>query len=107
MIRRVAVLTLILTFLPSCTKEPDPVVVDSAHYKVAFENDRVRVLHVLIGPHEKTAMHYHPESVVIAVTADRGREYFEFGKTAEGDNVPGASFYPGGVHAEENLSDKT
>ena len=34
----------------------DPVEVDPKHYTVEFENDRVRVLRVKFGPHEKEAM---------------------------------------------------
>ena len=41
----------------------DPVSVDSKHYKVEFENERVRVLRIKYGPHEKSSMHSHPPSV--------------------------------------------
>jgi mannose-6-phosphate isomerase-like protein (cupin superfamily) len=37
----------------------DPVKVDPKRYKVVFENDRVRVLRVTYGPHEKGVMHEH------------------------------------------------
>jgi hypothetical protein len=42
--RSPATLSLTLALLASCTKRPDPVVVDPRHYKVEFENDRGRVL---------------------------------------------------------------
>ncbi len=41
----------------------DPVKVDSKHYKIEFENDRVRVVRIKYGPGEKSVMHSHPESV--------------------------------------------
>src|SRR5216684_4935069 len=43
----------------------DPVKVDPKHYKVALENDQVRVLRVNYGPHEKSVMHEHPDSVAV------------------------------------------
>jgi hypothetical protein len=41
----------------------DPINVDPKHYKVEMENDRVRVLRIRYGPHEKSVMHGHPPSV--------------------------------------------
>ena len=38
----------------------DPVKADPEHYKVDFENDRVRVLRVRFGPHEKSIMQEQP-----------------------------------------------
>jgi hypothetical protein len=34
----------------------DPVKVDSKHYSVEFENDKVRVLRIKYGPGEKSVM---------------------------------------------------
>ena len=38
----------------------DPVRVDPEHYRVELENEKVRVLRVRYGPHEKSVMHGHP-----------------------------------------------
>jgi quercetin dioxygenase-like cupin family protein len=46
----------------------DPVVVDPKHYKVEFENDRVRVLRIKYGPHEKSPMHSHPANIVVMLS---------------------------------------
>ena len=46
----------------------DPAQVDSKHYTVEFENDRVRVLRIKYGPGEKSVMHSHPESIAVFVT---------------------------------------
>ena len=35
----------------------DPLKVDPKHYKVEFENDRVRVLRITYGPREKSVIH--------------------------------------------------
>ena len=43
----------------------DPVKVDPKHYKVEIENERVRVLRINYGAHEKSVMHSHPDSVAI------------------------------------------
>src|SRR5947199_2624388 len=37
----------------------DPVIVDGQHYKVALENEAVRVLRIHFGPHEKSPSHEH------------------------------------------------
>src|SRR6185436_12266811 len=37
----------------------DPVAVDPAHYKVALDNEHVRVLRIHFGPHEKSPSHEH------------------------------------------------
>ena len=46
----------------------DPVQLDPKHYIVEFENERVRVLRVKFGPHEKSVMHGHPEGISISLT---------------------------------------
>lgn len=43
----------------------DPVKVDSKHYKVEFENEKVRVLRVSYGANEKSIMHGHPNAVAV------------------------------------------
>src|SRR5882762_9705579 len=43
----------------------DPVKLDPKHYKVDFENDRVRVLRISYGPREKSVMHSHPDSMAV------------------------------------------
>jgi len=46
----------------------DPAKVDAKHVRVELENDRVRVLRVRLGPHEKIPMHQHPARVVVSLT---------------------------------------
>ena len=45
----------------------DPVVVDPTHHKIEFENDQLRVLHVVFPPGESSVMHTHPCLIVIGV----------------------------------------
>ncbi len=91
----------------------DPVKVDPKHYKVEFENDHVRVLHINVGPHEKTPMHAHPASVLVWLTD--GHVKFTFppqpgGVKLDPEDAHGkagqASWSAAVKHAGENLSDK-
>jgi quercetin dioxygenase-like cupin family protein len=85
----------------------DPVSVDSKHYKVEFENERVRVLRIKYGPHEKSSMHSHPASVLFCVTDFHGRFTFPDGRTEERRAKAGETVYfQAEEHLPENLSDK-
>jgi hypothetical protein len=54
--------------LTSLTWAQDPTKVEPKHYKLDFENDRVQVVSVHYGPHEKSALHEHPGGVVVILT---------------------------------------
>ncbi|HYO46341.1 MAG TPA: hypothetical protein VEY33_06585 [Gemmatimonadota bacterium] len=85
----------------------DPVVVDSTHYKVVFENEHVRVLRISYGPNEVSVMHHHPAGV--AVFLDDGKTEFTLpdGQTAELENKAGdAVWAEEGLHLPRNLSDQ-
>ena len=85
----------------------DPVVVDSKHYKVELENERVRVLRSKYGPHEKSAMHSHPASIAVFVTDGHARFTYPDGKTEDVKAKAGQLMYfPAMDHLPENLSDK-
>jgi hypothetical protein len=85
----------------------DPLKVDPKHYKVEFENDRMRVLRAKYGPHEKSVMHGHPASLAIFLTENRGRFTFPGGKTEERSWTAGQTmFIPAEEHLPENLTDK-
>lgn len=55
------------------SKEMDALVAASNVYKLLFENDRVRVLEVVFKPGDIAKMHHHPDHVVYAVTAGKGK----------------------------------
>jgi quercetin dioxygenase-like cupin family protein len=61
----------------------DPVKVDPKHYKVEFENDRVRVLRIKYGAGEKSVMHSHPESITVFLTNARGKFTYPDGRTED------------------------
>jgi len=85
----------------------DPVKVDSKHYKVVFENDQVRVLHIQYAPGEKSPMHHHPDSVAVFLGDQRAKFTYPDGKTEEVTAKAGeARWIPAGAHEPENISDK-
>jgi quercetin dioxygenase-like cupin family protein len=85
----------------------DPLKVDPKHYQVEFENDRVRILRVNYGSHEKSVMHSHPASVAIFLTENRARFTFPNGKSEERYWKAGQSmFIPAEEHLPHNLSDQ-
>ena len=85
----------------------DPVKVDPKHYKVEFENEKVRVLRVSYAPGEKSVMHYHPDSVAVSLTEGKTRMTTPDGKSQDTSAKAGdASWAPAGSHLPQNVSDK-
>jgi len=84
----------------------DAVKVDPAHYKVEVENAQVRVLRVHYGPHEKSVMHAHPDSVAVFLTNGNIRMTDGNGKTQDMPAKAGQTMYtPAQVHLPENIGD--
>jgi hypothetical protein len=71
----------------------DPVSVDPGHYKVAFENEKVRVLRIHFGPSEKSPTHQHMLNRVVLYLNDQ--------PNAKADEVRMAG---AATHTEENTS---
>jgi hypothetical protein len=85
----------------------DPVKVDPKHYKVEFENDSVRVLHISYGPGEKSVMHYHPASVAVFLNDTTFRMSTPDGKSQDETNKAGTSQWAAaGSHLPQNLGNK-
>ena len=80
---------------PAPVTKLDPVKVDGKHYKVALENDYVRVLRIHFGPREKGETHEHILNRVVFYVNDQAA-----GK-ADDVRMAGAA-----THAEENASDQ-
>jgi quercetin dioxygenase-like cupin family protein len=84
----------------------DPTKVEPKHYKLDFENDRVQVVSVHYGPHEKSVLHDHPGGVVVSITEAHLRFTDENGKTREVYSKAGeVRWYPPFKHRVENLGD--
>ena len=85
----------------------DPVKLDPNHYKVEFENDRVRVLRVNYGPGERSVMHSHPDGIGLFLTPQHSRFAFTTGRSTENHFTAGeVKWLPGGTHLPENLGDQ-
>ena len=85
----------------------DPVKVDSKHYKVEFENDKVRALRIRYGPREKSIMHGHPNAVAVFLEDARARFTYPNGKTEDFEMKAGqAMWFPAVEHLPENKADK-
>jgi quercetin dioxygenase-like cupin family protein len=99
-----AVLFLCLAF--SVARAQDPTKVEPSHYKLDFENERVQVVYVHYGPHEKSVMHDHPQGVVVNITDAHLRFTDQSGKVQEVYGKRGeARWFPPFKHRVENLGD--
>jgi len=97
----------VLTVVVPSVMAQDPVKVDPNHYKVEFENSRVRVLRIKVGPGEKTPMHSHPDSVLIFQTDGRVKFSYSGGRTEETPMKAGEVIWtPAVKHSGENLGDQ-
>jgi quercetin dioxygenase-like cupin family protein len=61
----------------------DPVKVDPAHYTVLLENQAVRVLRVDYAPGAKSAMHRHPDAIIVPLGDSTGRFTMADGKVED------------------------
>jgi quercetin dioxygenase-like cupin family protein len=85
----------------------DAVKVDPKHYSVVSENDQVRILKVHYGPHEKSVMHSHPDTVAVFLTDATGQFTFPDGKVQEFTVKAGdAQYGAAATHLPENTGDK-
>lgn len=105
--RRVLFLTIFVLAIavPSAFAQ-DATKVDAKHYKVEFQNSRVRIVRAHYGPHEKSVMHSHPDLVAIFQTDGRVKFTYPNGKTEERDLKAGQAIWtPATRHLPENLTD--
>ena len=85
-------------------KAQDPAKVDSAHYKVILNNQRVRVLDVHHKPGEKSPLHSHPNHVVYSFTDGRVKFTSSDGKTDIRTVKAGqATWHNAETHTVENV----
>ena len=85
----------------------DPVKVDPRHYKVEFENERVRVLRINYGPGEKSVMHSHPESIAVFLTDAHHKFSYPDGRTEDiNANAGTVQHMDAFTHLPENISKK-
>jgi quercetin dioxygenase-like cupin family protein len=98
---------LILCLAANFAAAQDPTKVEPKHYKLQFENERVQVVNVHYGPHEKSEMHDHPGGVSVSVTGGHLRFTDQDGKVTEVYAKAGeARWFPPHKHKVENLGDE-
>lgn len=82
----------------------DPVATNPNHYKVVFENERVRVLEYVDRPGHKTTLHEHPDSVMYTLSTFQRRLYAADGQTRDVDIAAGTTgWLPAQQHAGHNI----
>jgi quercetin dioxygenase-like cupin family protein len=83
----------------------DPVTSNQQHYRVVFENERVRVLEYTDAPGDRTTEHEHPDSVMVTLSAFR-RRLHGTGTSRDVELAPGlAGWLPAQRHSGENIGD--
>src|SRR5215813_3504837 len=97
-----------LTFSAKSIQAQDAVTVDPRHFRVEFENDRVRVLRVTYGPGESSPMHGHPAGELVLLTDYHFKFTLADGQTQERQGKAGDMImWPSPVqYISQNLSDK-
>jgi quercetin dioxygenase-like cupin family protein len=101
------ILLAVVCLVAPLLRAQDPVKVDPSHYKVELENSQVRVLRIHYEPHAKSAMHHHPDSVVVFLTDGTAKMGMADGKSQTMTMKAGQTmFAPAGAHLPENTGDK-
>ena len=99
---RVSIVSLVLLCIAPVLAQ-DPVQVASTHYKVVFENPSVRVLRIDYAPGSKSAMHQHPDAIVIPLAASKVRFSTPDGKFTDAELASESAMYmPAGIHSPSN-----
>jgi quercetin dioxygenase-like cupin family protein len=84
----------------------DPAVTNPEHYKVVFENERVRVLEYRDSPGDRTSPHDHPDSVMYTLSSFRRRLYAADDQTRDVEIEAGTTgWLPAQRHAGHNIGD--
>jgi quercetin dioxygenase-like cupin family protein len=82
----------------------DPVKAAAKHYTVVIENPSVRVLKASVPAGAKTAMHQHPDSVVIPLGATKVRFTMPDGKSEDSELLSESAMYtPAHTHSGTNI----
>ena len=83
----------------------DPVVTNPEHYRVVFENERVRVLEYTDLPGDRTTEHEHPDSVMVTLSSFR-RRLHNGDASRDVEIATGfAGWLPAQRHSGENIGD--
>lgn len=82
----------------------DAAVVAPANYKVLLDNARVRVLKIDYAPGAKSAMHQHPDAIVVALGPSKVRFAMADGTSVDSDLAAESAMYtPAATHSPTNV----
>jgi quercetin dioxygenase-like cupin family protein len=82
----------------------DAVKVAPTNYNVVLENASVRVLKITYTPNAKSAMHQHPDAIVIPLASSKVRFTLPDGKTQDSDLANETAMYmPAATHSPTNV----
>jgi len=96
-----------VTLLSGRSLAQDAAKVDPKHYKVEFENDKVRVLRASYAPGEKSVMHGHPDAVAVLLNDMKGNFTFPDGTSEERTGKAGQVLWtPATKHMPANSGDQ-
>ena len=99
---RVSIVSLVLSCSAPAFAQ-DSVQVAPTHYKVVFENPSVRVLRIDDEPGSKSAMHQHPDAIVVPLAASKVRFATPDGKFTDSELASESAVYmPAGIHSPSN-----
>lgn len=102
--RTVSVVSFFLLLGSAAAIAQDAVKVAPANYKVLVDNASVRVLKIEYAPGAKSAMHQHPDSIVVPLVASKVRFTLPDGKSEETDLANESAMYtPAGTHSPANV----
>ena len=91
---------------PELTTYADACTADCEHYVALYEDDYIRVLRARYGPHEASAMHGHPPTLIIPVNLSKLRRAKHTGLT---DIIESHAWHAiqisTGIDQYENLAD--
>lgn len=74
-------------------------------HRIIFENEKVRVLEVIVSPGDKAEMHTHPDNVITVISGGTLTMTFPDGTSKEVELQTGNTFFgPATEHAVENKS---
>ena len=90
--------------LSGAVEAQDPMKVAPANYKLVLENASVRILRVSVAPGGKSAMHAHPDHMVVSLSAGKVRFTLPDGKTQDSDmGAETAMYVPASSHSPANV----
>ena len=99
----IAFVTLLVLAMP-VVRAQDMVKVAPKNCKVVLDNDRVRVIRVVLKPGEKLETHSHPANIVYSLTGGKAKYTSADGKTEEREMKAGQAVWSEAVtHGTENV----